>query len=298
MPVVTSPSPTAQASPPTDPSLLAGVNILLEGPSGTGKTYSIGTAVDAGVETFALFTESGLETLLGYWTDRGLEIPPNLHWHVLEPAPGSFEMLAKMATTINTYSMEALFKMTDPERSKNNQFVGLLKTLSNFQDARTGQRFGPVDSWGPDRLLVIDSLSGINPIAFSLVVGNKPLKDQRDWGAAMEQIEKLVRHLTGGCNCHVILIAHIEREVDLVQGGQKITVATLGNKLAPKIVPMFSDVILSQRKGKDFSWTTADPQAELKARNLPIADNIQPSFHQIFHKWQSRGGKFSPQVQR
>ena len=94
MPVVTSPSPTAQASPPTDPSLLAGVNILLEGPSGTGKTYSIGTAVDAGVETFALFTESGLETLLGYWTDRGLEIPPNLHWHVLEPAPGSRSCLA------------------------------------------------------------------------------------------------------------------------------------------------------------------------------------------------------------
>lgn len=291
--MMTQPSPPASL---LEPSLLNGVNILLEGPSGTGKTYSIGTAVDCGIETFVLFTESGLETLLGYWTDRGKPVPKNLHWTVLPTAPGSFDRLAQTANTINTYTMDALFKMTDPNRAKQNQYVELLRTLSHFKDQHTGEDFGPVDSWGPDRLVVIDSLSGINPIAFTCVVGDKPLKDQRDWGCAMELIEKLIRQLTGGCRCHFILIAHIERETDLVQGGQKITVATLGNKLAPKLVPMFSDAVLSVREGAKFSWSTAQPMAELKARNLPIADGIAPDFKQIFDKWQSRGGKLTPTV--
>lgn len=278
--------------PSPDVSLLQGVNVLLEGPTGTGKTYSLGTLADAGVELFCLFTESGLETLLGYWTDRGLEVPKNVHWNVLGRAPGSFELLAKTAETINTYAQESLHKMQDPNRSKNNQFVELLKVLVNFTDQRTGQQFGAVDSWGTDKCIAIDSLTGINPIALSLVVGGKPVKSQADWGIAQSQIENLLRQLCDGCKCHFVLTAHVEREVDQVFGGMRITVSTLGRALAPKIPPFFSDVILSVREGSKFSWTTANPQADLKARNLPIADGLAPSFGPIFEKWHSRGGRF------
>ena len=71
-------------------SLLPGVNVLLEGPTGTGKTHALGTLADSGLEVFLLFTESGIETTLGYWTDRGLEIPANVHWHVLNRTSESF----------------------------------------------------------------------------------------------------------------------------------------------------------------------------------------------------------------
>ena len=57
--------PTLNLKPPFT---LPGVNVLLMGPSGTGKTYSIGTLVDMGVEVFYLALESGMESLLGYWT--------------------------------------------------------------------------------------------------------------------------------------------------------------------------------------------------------------------------------------
>jgi hypothetical protein len=287
---------TVGGIPPGDISLLSGVNILLEGPTGTGKTYSLGTIADAGVELFLLFTESGLETTLGYWTDRGLEVPPNVHWHVLSRPSGSFSTMADSADTINRLDLTSLSKMQDPNRAKQNQFVGLLRALSDFPDDRTGQKFGSVDSWGPDRCLAMDSLSGINPIALSLVVGGKPVKSQSDWGIAMDQIEKLVRQLTDGCKCHFVLTSHVEREVDQVLGGVKLTVATLGVKLAPKIPPMFSDVVLTAREGTKFTWSTANGQADLKARNLPIADGIQPGFKQIFDKWQSRGGRFSTKV--
>ncbi len=272
-----------------------GVNVLLEGPTGTGKTYALGTLADAGVELFVLFTESGVESLIGRWTDVGKPVPPNVHWHVLPRTSVSFDTLADSAHTINVNTQLSLHKLEDRDRAKHNQFVSLLRALANFPDDRTGKKFGAVDSWGTDKCLAVDSLTGINPIALSLVVGGKPVKSQADWGIAQDQIEKLVRQLTDGCRCHFVLTAHVEREVDMVFGGVKVTVSTLGKALAPKIPPMFSDVILTYRETTKFLWSTANPQADLKTRNLPIADGIQPDLKTILDKWRSRGG--STQIQ-
>jgi hypothetical protein len=272
------------------------VNCLVEGPTGSGKTHALGTLAESGVELFVLFTESGLESLIAYWADKGKEVPKNVHWHVLPKAQADFLALAETANTINTMAQETLHKMQDPKRFQHNQFVVLLKALADFPDDRTGQLFGPVDKWGPDRCLAVDSLTGINPIALSLVVGGKPVKSQADWGIAQDQIEKLIRKLCDGCKCHFVLTAHIEREVDQVFGGVKVTVSTLGRALAPKIPPMFSDVILSVREGTKFSWSTANALADLKTRNLPLAEGISPNFQTIIEKWKSRGGKLSPVV--
>jgi hypothetical protein len=278
-------------------SVLPGVNVLVEGATGTGKTHSLGTIGDIpDLETFVLFTESGVESFLAYWRDKGKPIPKNVHWHRLPSATASFKTLATTAETINRVAQESLHKMQDPNRSQHNQYIQLLNALCDFPDDNTGTKFGAVDSWGPDRVLCMDSLTGINPIALSLVVGGKPVKSQADWGISQDQIEKLLRQLTDGCKCHFVLTAHVEREVDQVFGGVKITVSTLGRALAPKIPPMFSDVILSVREGTKFSWSTANALADLKTRNLPLAEGLPPDFGQIFSKWQSRGGRFSPTV--
>lgn len=261
---------------------------MLMGPAGTGKTHSIGTLVDSGIEVFYLGLESGLESLLGYYTDKGKPVPANLHWHQFNTQAQGFEAMISNAEKINMLNLESLAKMVDPNKSKYNQFVQLLKVLSNFKDDRTGETFGAVDSWTSERALVIDGLTGLGNIAMSLVVGGKAVKNQSDWGIAQGQVETILRQLCDGCRCHLVVLAHVEREVDQVLGGTKIMVSSLGRALAPKIPPMFSDVVLTVRQGTTWTWDTSSALADVKTRNLPIkADNPQ-SFAPIISKWRAR----------
>lgn len=272
----------------TPPFTLPGFNVLLMGPSGTGKTHSIGTLVDEGAEVFYLALESGMESLLGYWTDRGLPVPDNLHWHKLVAPGADFTQMIQNAKNINMLNLDALAKMADPNKSKHNQFVSLLEALNNFPDDRTGEKFGAVNTWDQSRVLVCDGATGIAHCAMALVVGGKAVRNQSDWGIAQDQMEKLVRMLCDNCACHFVLLAHVERETDMVLGGVKLMVSTLGKALSPKFPAMFSDVILTERSGTTWTWNTASPMADVKTRNLPIkADNL-PTFKAILEKWSSR----------
>lgn len=269
---------------------LAGFNVLLMGPAGTGKTFSLGTLVDSGVEVFYLGLEPGVESLLGYYKDKGNPIPKNLHWHQLNAPKASFKDFLESATKVNTMNLESLAKMSDPNRSKHNQFLKLIEALNDFPDDRTGSKYGCVDTWGPSRALVIDGMAGLCRAAMSLVVGGKPVRNQSDWGIAQDQVEKIVRMWAFDCRCHFILIAHVEREVDAVLGGVKLMVSTLGKALAPKLPSMFSDVILTVREGTKYSWDTGSAIADVKSRNLPIAQGQSPDFGLIVGKWRARGG--------
>ncbi len=96
--------------------------------------------------------------------------------------------------------------------------------------------------------------------------------------------------LCDNCKCHFVLIAHVERETDAVLGGVKIMVSALGSKLAPKIPPMFSDVILTVREGSKWMWDTGSALADVKTRNLVVGQGLPADFRPIIEKWKSRGG--------
>lgn len=271
---------------------LTGVKELLIGPSGTGKTFAISTAVKWAAannsEVFVLFTEHGLETLVGVWADKGEKLPDCLHWHNAHAKPISLAGLMTAADNVGKLSYESITKLVDGSRSLNNAFLQILTACSNFKDDRTGKEFGPVDSWKPDRIFVIDSLTELSNAAMKMVIGSKPTASQPDYGVAQNNLMNFLRLCTQGCNCHFILTGHVSRETDMVLGGTKLMVRAIGTAIAGDIPPLFSDVIYSYREGTAFYWDTSAANVDVKTRNLPIQAKLQPDFAQVLDKWKSR----------
>ena len=277
-------NPSEKQINPTYP----GFNSIIMGPSGTGKTYSISTLVSTGLEVFCLFLEPGQESLIGAYVDNDKPIPPNLHWHYLQPKTQGFASLRSTAELIGKFDLSYLGKMKDNERSKNNQATEMYTILSDFHDQRTDKKFGPVDSWTNGTVLVIDSLSALIKIAFDMQVGTKPVRDVSDWGIVQQFLMSFIHKITSGCNCHVVILAHVERELDQILGGSKISISVPGKAIGATILQPFSDVILSVREGDKFYWDTANTQADVKTRNLPIAQKQPADFGLIYTKWKAR----------
>ena len=251
-------------------------NVLLLGPIGTGKTFSTRTLIDCGLELFYLATEPGIETVMG-------DLPEDkVHWHYVPPAKTNWETLIKNAELVNKMSMSDLVGMKPINRHEFQQFIEILSTLSNFKDDRTGKEFGAVETWGPERALIIDGLSGISTMAMDLVVGAKPVPSQPEWGAAQKQILRLIRTLTGDLNCSFVLISHAEREVNPLTGATHLTVSTLGKAISPDIPKVFDEVIYTRRDVNKFYWSVIQDGVDLKTRTLPFKDDLAPSFVQLF----------------
>lgn len=265
-----------------------GFNVLLMGPSGTGKTHSLRTLADTGLETFCLFLEPGLETLIGTYADKGEKIPDNLHWHYIQPKSQGFDQLKKASSDIATYDLAGLTKMRDTKRNLNNQMTDMYSVLSDFSDQKTSQKYGAVDTWTNGCVLAIDSLSALIRMAFDMQVGTKPVRDMSDWGIVQQVLMSFLHKITSGCICHIVLIAHVERETDMVLGGNKITVSVPGKAIAATFLQPFSDVILAARAGGEWSWDTASSQADVKTRNLPMGSKLAPDFGAVYERWQSR----------
>src|SRR5687768_1655211 len=257
---------------------IPGAKILLMGDAGTGKTHSLRTLVDAGLEVFGLFTEPGMDVVADIPSEK-------LHWNFISPSTVSWTAMMDSAKKINTLSYKMLTGLDHINRGEHAEFISVVAALANYTDQRTGVNYGPVDNLDQSQVLWIDSLSGLNTMAMNLVAGSKPMKSPSDYGVAMDNPENLLEKLTQDMKCHVVVVSHLTRENDEQTGGTSMMVSTIGQKLAPKIPKLFSDVIHAKRQEKVFSWSTVTPNTVLKARNVPWADNLPPSFVPLIENW-------------
>lgn len=273
---------------------LTGVKVLLEGPTGTGKTCALGTLVDwceaqnPPVQVFCMFVERGLETLLGYWTDKGKPVPTNLHWRDVVLKPVSLVQMKDGAVNVGKLTYDSITKLTDGSRYLNNPAEMLLTECMDFHDDRTGKKYGPVDSWGPDRIFVLDSLTEICNAYIKMVIGSKPTMAPGEYGIAQNNLMNLLRLCTQGCKCHFVITAHVSREKDEMTGGIKLMTQAIGGAISGLIPPLFSEVILTVREGAAWYWDTANANVDLKSRYLPISSKLPPDFKLIMDKWAAR----------
>lgn len=267
----------------TSPGPSHGFNFLLIGPSGSGKTYSIRTLVEAGVTPFVLATEPGVSNVLG-------DIPPEqLHWHYLPAATESWSALMDKADKINRLTFEGLSKLSAVNKSEYGQIMRFYAQCNNFICQRTGEEFGDVAQWGPDRVLVVDSLSGLARMAMKCVVGGKPTKAPGEWGVAMDMLDDIIVKLCMDTRCHLAFTAHPEKERNEITGGIELMASSLGQKLSPQIPKYFDEVVAARREAGAFFWSTTADGYNLKNRLLPDGDRLPPSYGPLLEAWRKMG---------
>ena len=267
---------------------IPGTNTLLLGATGTGKTYSLRTFVDCGITPFIISLEAGIASTLG-------DIPcPDLHWKHINPGTESWQGLIDSARKINQLSNDALQKLSNLNSQHYTQFIDVLTTCNNFVCDRCGEQFGDVNEWSTDRVLGVDSLTGLSAMSKALTIGAKPVVSQPDWGVAMDNLERFLDTILNSTHCHTVVTAHPEMERDEISGRVMVMVSTLGRKLPPKIPPKFDDVALCVRENRNFRWSTTAPNVDLKARNLSLSDQLPPTFKTIIDGWKKKGGIIVP----
>lgn len=269
-------------------------SFLLLGPPGSGKTDSLATLTEAGLELFVIITEpDGLTSLLDSHKRRKLPID-NLHWSTVIPAAAGWSAMNDMVNIIGTTGYEGIqnIKSGVGKAETRKPAVKLLWTLANFVCERTNQSYGDTSTWGPKRALVIDSMSGLALIAMDLTIGYKPAAHQGEWGVAMNFMEKLIIKMAGDRGCFFGMTAHIEKELNELTGVSQIMASALGRKLAPKLPRFFSEVPLAKRTivsgVPQFVWSTVEANADLKSRTLPVSAVLPQSFVPIVRAYDER----------
>lgn len=273
---------------------LIGPKICLMGLGGVGKSFSVGTLVDWAAknkfEVAVLFTENSTETLLGYWRDRGLEVPACLYWHQQLTQAVGLKAMSDMADKVGAISYEGITKSIDPDRGKNNPFAKILASCSKFIDDRTGKDLGAVDTWPVTRIFVIDSLTELGNAAMKMQVGARPTGAPGDYGVAQGMLMNFLRLCTQAIPCPFILISHVDREQNPVTQMPETSIKAIGKALASEIPTLFGEVIYAVRDGTKFSWDTAAFGVSTKSRYLGYRAGIVPDFGQIMDLWLKRRG--------
>lgn len=230
--------------------------VLLQGDSGTGKTGALASLVGAGYTLRVIDLDNGLDVLRSYLT------------HPSSPyrkATAEMDLSERVQYVTLTETMRVIQGRLLPAKSTVwDRAVGL---LNNWIDG--GNKFGPVSSWGPDVVLVIDSLTMLSTAALNFVQATngrlgayqtsaKSNENRRDIGMAQTMIESLLQLLyDSSIRCNVVMISHIvyvDEQTGVPQlPGEGSTIrgypSALGRALSPRIPRYFNNVLQAKTTG-------------------------------------------------
>lgn len=240
--------------------------LLLIGDAKSGKTGSLVSLVKAGYKLRILDMDNLLDVLKYMVEKECPEMMDNIEFRTLRDQYKSSAMGPVIAGKPKAF-IEAL-KMLDHWKYENED--GSITDLGNPSE------------WGPDCILVIDSLSRLCDAAWDFREPLTPTgkgtgeKDLRaTYGDAQDAIEATLANITGkSFGTNVIVIAHLTYiDIDGVTKGYPQGV---GKALSPKIAQYFPSVIrYSNKGGKRTIQTNSTPLIDL-ANPKPFA--MQPEY--------------------
>lgn len=148
---------------------------------------------------------------------------------------------------------------------------------------------GDPKEWGPDCILVIDSLSRLCDAAydFNAALAAKGMDGRAIYGAAQDAVESTLANLTGvKFTANVIVICH-GNYMDQPDGTKKIFPQGVGQKLSPKIPQYFPVYVRFKNIGGTRTvQLTSDPMIDLampkidafKEKTLPVETGLATIF--------------------
>lgn len=259
------------------------------GEAGTGKTYSSHTLFKAGYKIRFLAAEnnaiSGIQKAVEAYEKAGGKLTEDQFALMIPARPK--KTLAEMVQSQNnfvTVPLETQFKNADPNRKNYTRYLEILKSQISFKDTETGKDYGSVESWGPDTVLIVDSLTIICEAIMAATVGGKLAISQPEWGTMQKTLVEFMRFLTEDLKCNLIILAHPTKEVDPVLGVQRIYPDNLGQALNNKLPTYFTEVIYSYRKDKKFMWSTMHKLAVTRQTVLPLDDELEQNWAKYLPK--------------
>src|SRR5258706_11962753 len=242
------------------------IKLLAIGDSKSGKTGALVSLVKAGYKLRILDLDNLLDVLKQYIKRDCLDLIGNVEYRTLrdkrKASPTGSVLDGKPTAWINSLKMMDNWKYED--------------------DQKNGIDFGPPANWGPDCILVIDSLSRLCDAAYDfhesiIPLGKGGLYDARAvYGNAQNDVEKFIAMLTSDTyKVNVIVIAHVTYQ-EQPDGTTKGFPQGVGQKLSPKIPQYLPSVVLFTSKGgKRTIQTNSTPMMDL-ANPAPFL--MQPSY--------------------
>jgi hypothetical protein len=263
------------------------------GESGTGKTSSILTLLKMGLKVNVLVTEgNGVEILLDALARERRAHPglddSLLHWKLVTPSNMDYDTMLRKVALSNRLGAGALQALeTGLDRDKYPQFMNMLRSCQNFISDRDGSNQGNTAAWGDDTAFVVDSMTGVNQMVVQHVCGMRPTMTQPEYGIVQNHLRDLYSLWTS-LSCFFVMTAHMEKETLPLTGEVKIMASSVGKALAPELPRPFSEVILTELKGTQFTWSTSDPRTVLKSRSLERRSGLKADFAPIVEAYRHR----------
>ena len=222
------------------------VKMLLMGDSGAGKTGALTSLVKAGFKLRILDMDNGLDSLATY---------------VKRECPDKLANV-EYCTLRDSYRASPVGPILDgPPKA----FVTAINLLDKW---KVGDKdLGVPASWGPECILVLDSLTFFSDAAFDWATTFKPSKDPRQiYGEAQNAVEHVLALLSGvSFNTNVIVIAHI-KFLDMPDGTVRGYPTAVGKALSPTIPRYFNATAMCRTStgGKREIVTVSTALVDLK----------------------------------
>lgn len=274
--------------------------IMIVGYPGSAKTGCIACLANAGFKIRMLDFDGNYEPLLRFCTDEGLRnIDIFSCEDKLRQGARYHEVIGQPQAFANAWKMLDRWKYKNPDGTETD--------------------LGASKEWGPDHIVLLDSLTSMGKASFrrAQFLKNKTPENNTDavWGFAMAEQDAMIEQLTSVSNhFHVIVLAHLKmigpksprrekgEEEDVTAMKIKIAAdaaqliptrlfpSALGQQLPPEIGGHFPTLILAEsvplgnNKVVRRLKTIPRPELDLKvpSPNIPAEMDVKDGMLQVF----------------